>query len=177
MNTATKEQKVYQVYKSSLQSHTIIMPKGKQLRIFNYQYITDNEEEIEYLDYEISQGFIYLEKMDKVTSEDLDPMAALKRKIIADYEAEKAAAAAKVQNDLGTTGVSGQDILEASAKTVIKSNEETGKVEIPEELSSVAPARTLQDKLAAIKAAQAQPGIQPASTVDLAPIAGDSNSK
>ena len=82
-------EKTFQTYKSSLPNQKIAMPNGKMIRITSHQYITDMEDEIAFLDNEIKLGFPYLTKSGEMTSTELDPMSALRAKIIAEYEADK----------------------------------------------------------------------------------------
>lgn len=86
-----KEEKIYQTYRSSLASQRIAMPNGKLITVTANQYITDDEAEIEFLDKEIKGGFPYMSKTGQITSEELDPMAVLRKKIIAEYLAEQKA--------------------------------------------------------------------------------------
>ena len=86
-----EKQLSYVVYRSSVPNHNIIMKSGKVLHIINNEYITNNSEEIEFLDKEIESGFIYIKKVGNITTAARDPMQALKDKIIAEYEAKKAA--------------------------------------------------------------------------------------
>lgn len=76
-----KEKKIFNVYKSTLQSHKIIRSDGKVLAVVNFQFITDDEKDIEFLDAEIAAGFPYLSKPEQLTSDDLDPMAKLRAKM------------------------------------------------------------------------------------------------
>ena len=75
------EEKVFNVYKSTLQSHKIIRGDGKVIHVLNHQYITSDSADIEFLDAEIEAGFPYLSPAKEVTSTDLDPMSALKAKM------------------------------------------------------------------------------------------------
>lgn len=84
-------EKEFQVYKSSLPNQRIALPSGKLLRITSGKYITDRKDEIEFLDAEIEAGFPYLSKTGTVTSTELDPMAALRQRIIAEYVEQQAA--------------------------------------------------------------------------------------
>jgi len=94
---STATEKVYQTYKSGMDNQRIVMPSGKIIRVTAHEYITDKQDEIDFLDAEIEAGFPYLSKSGEVTSSDLDPMSALRNKIIAEYEAEKKAAAEAAQ--------------------------------------------------------------------------------
>ena len=90
------ELKTFSVYKSSLPNQRIPMPNGRLICITSGKYITDKEDEIEFLDNEIKAGFPYLASAGTMTSEDLDPMISLRRKIIADYLANEAKVPAPV---------------------------------------------------------------------------------
>lgn len=78
---AKPEEKTYQVYKSSMQAHKIPMPSGKVLHVTEFQLVTANQKEIEFLDAEIEEGFPYLRKVDSITSTELDPIANLRAKM------------------------------------------------------------------------------------------------
>jgi len=90
MTSTNTTETVFHVYKSSMQSHRTITPKGKNVIVLDYKVITKDPEVIEFLDSEIKAGSTYFSKQGTMTSEDLDPMAALKKKIIADFKAEEA---------------------------------------------------------------------------------------
>jgi DNA-binding MltR family transcriptional regulator len=53
----------YTIYKSSIANHNIIMSSGKRIQITDHKYITNNEDEIKFLDAEIRSGFPYLKKI------------------------------------------------------------------------------------------------------------------
>ena len=92
MSDAEQTNKVeYQTYRSTLTSHKMVTPGGKVLQVIGNQFVTNNEDDIAFLDAEIKAGFPYLTKGDVVTSEELDPMVALRKKIIAEYLASEAA--------------------------------------------------------------------------------------
>lgn len=86
--------KTFSVYKSSMQSHKIITPGGKVLHIVDYKHITDNEEDIAFLDAEIKAGFPYLRKLSDVEVKEADPMSGLRAKIA---EEERAKILAEVE--------------------------------------------------------------------------------
>ena len=100
---ATTEKK-FQVYTSSMQAHKIVRKDGKVLNIVNGKYITSDEGDIEFLDAEIKAGFKYLTKGEPVTSEQADPMAALraqiKREAVAEYLAKEQK---ELEQDMGST--------------------------------------------------------------------------
>lgn len=89
---ANKKEKVFNIYRSTMQAHKLIRPDGKVIHVTNFQYVTDDKLDIAYLDNEISLGFPYLKAAEQVTSTDLDPVAAFRKQI-----AEEAVAAYKEQ--------------------------------------------------------------------------------
>lgn len=115
MATETAVVRKCQVYKSALKSHKIIAPRGKVLHVVDYKHITDNEDDIAFLDEEIRKGFPYLKKLTEVEVRDADPMAALREQIkkeaIAEYLAKEQAelAAAGEENKVVDTGESKSD--------------------------------------------------------------------
>lgn len=91
----TEQAKVFSVFKSTIPSCIYITKKGKYLYFVNGQYATANEEEIKELTEEIEQGHpsMYIPKEGaKVTSEDLDPMSALRKKFFAEFQQSQAKA-------------------------------------------------------------------------------------
>ena len=73
-----EEEKTFNVYTSTMQSHKIMRNDGKTINVVQGQYITDDPKDIEFLDAEIKAGFPYLSEAETVTSTDLDPMAKLR---------------------------------------------------------------------------------------------------
>jgi len=90
-DTAKKDE--YQVFTSPKLSFRMMTPKGRRIYFIAGKCITKVKEEIEYLDSEIEAGIRFITKGEAITSEDLDPMVALRKRIIKEYEAEKAASA------------------------------------------------------------------------------------
>lgn len=97
----------YQHYASARVAMRLITDKGVPIIFTGYQFITQDEDVIEYLNTEIKKGLPGILKGELLSLEDKDPMAALKRKHIAEYEEEKvqeAIAAAKGETqDMGKT--------------------------------------------------------------------------
>lgn len=104
---ANKIEVKFQHYASSRIAMNLVTEEGAKLRFVNHQYITSDKREIEYLDDQIDRGLSVITKGELLTAEESDPMAALKRKHIAEYlekEAAELVAAAKGEvRDLGTT--------------------------------------------------------------------------
>lgn len=72
----------------------IIMPNGKRIAFVAGYYVTSDEEEIKFLDGEVKlkHPMIYVKAgQEVVTKEQLDPLNAIKEKIIKEHEAAKAA--------------------------------------------------------------------------------------
>jgi len=96
--TAAEE---FQTYKSSLPTQRLVTESGRVIHITAGKYITKDKEEIEYLNSLIKSGFSYISKGASITSEEADPMAALRAKIKAELLAEMQQEAPKLR-DLGT---------------------------------------------------------------------------
>lgn len=94
MSTKTSAtEKLFETYTSSLAAHKVIRPDGKVIHFIRGQLITDNAEDIAYLDEQIKKGALrWLTKGKAVTASDADPMAALRRKIEEDAIAKYIAA-------------------------------------------------------------------------------------
>jgi len=115
------------VFKSTIPSCNYIFQKGKSAAFVNGTYRTANEAEIAELEAEISLGHpnIYIDAAEReIDSELVDPIAALRHKIIADYEAQKAANT-NPDRDLGnyTAGAvvpaSSRDVAAATANGAV----------------------------------------------------------
>jgi len=113
----------YQHYKSSRVAMRLITTKGKKIIFTGYEFLTQDEEIIKYLDSEINQGLTCITKGGVVTLDDRDPMAAMKRKIIAEHEEKKAKEASDAvkgitQNMGKTEGPTGAKVGAVSTKNV-----------------------------------------------------------
>lgn len=111
------------VFKATLPSVNYIFKNGKPAIFINGMYTTDVPFEIEELDAEIATRHPHIfidESMREIDSAKVDPIAALREKIIAEYKATMEAATAQ-DNDLGTSTqgalkpASSVDIAAASA--------------------------------------------------------------
>lgn len=106
-SASNKDEKKFQHYKSSRQAMKMISKTGRKIIFVNYQYMTCEKDIIEYLNEEIELGLNVITKGELLTSEEADPMAALKRKHIAEYLAKKAEelknVALGVSKDMGST--------------------------------------------------------------------------
>lgn len=103
-------QRMLRIFKCSILDCKYYTRKGKEIGFVGGKYITDNEDEVKELEAEIKEGHphIYIDAKDKeISAEDVaDPMAALRAKIIAEYEANKQKEAeeiAKGVRDFGDT--------------------------------------------------------------------------
>lgn len=91
------------VFKATLPSVNYIFKNGKPAIFVNGMYTTDVPFEIEELDAEIATRHPHIfidESMREIDSAKVDPIAALREKIIAEYKAKMEAATAH-DNDLG----------------------------------------------------------------------------
>lgn len=100
------ENKEFALFKSAVPSCKYIFKDGSTAIFVNGRFATDNEGQIEELKAEIKAKHptIYVDAKEKVTSAaHQDPIASLRAKIIAEYEAEQAA---KKGRDFGNTDAS-----------------------------------------------------------------------
>lgn len=79
----------YQQYASTRLSICLIVPGGKRINFTNYEYYTKDPEIMEYLDTQIAKGLRGYAKGKRVRAEDINPMAALKRKHIEEFMASQ----------------------------------------------------------------------------------------
>ena len=92
----------YQHYSCSRQAMRMISTGGRKITFVGYQYLTCEQEIIDYLDNEIAQGLRVITKGDLLTSKEADPLEKLKEKHIAEYLATQRAAQ-KGDADMGNT--------------------------------------------------------------------------
>jgi len=93
------------VYKATLPSVNYIFRNGKPAIFVQGKFATGVADEIAELDDEIAKGhpIIYVDAAEReIDSEAVDPLAALRAKIIAEYKASEAAAIDPT-NDMGTS--------------------------------------------------------------------------
>jgi hypothetical protein len=79
----------YQHYTSARVSVRLITHTGGRITFTGYEFITRDKSIIEYLDTEIANGLVGIIKGALLTSDEADPVAAMKRKHIAEYLAEE----------------------------------------------------------------------------------------
>lgn len=103
---STEEVK-FQHYTSARQSVKLLTSSGRSIEFVNFQFITADEELIDYLNNEIRLGLTTITKGELMTAEEADPMVALKRKWQEEYDAELAEKAKKAAlgqlPDMGNT--------------------------------------------------------------------------
>ena len=85
-----KPEKTYQHYTSAKPAMKLLTTKGKLIIFTHHNYITDDEECIDYLDAEIKLGLNAVTRGDRLTSAEADPMASFKAQIIKEHEDKKA---------------------------------------------------------------------------------------
>lgn len=81
---------------------SFILSTGKQLIFAAGQLLTNVKSEIAELMQQVEDGHPHISYNGLITKEDLDPMLALKRKIIEEYQAEQRAAATQADRDTGS---------------------------------------------------------------------------
>jgi hypothetical protein len=97
-------EKVYHKFYASRPRITIVREQGQRIFFNAGMYVTDNPDEVAFLQAEIKRGnrMIYTKTGEEtVTQDQLDPMNALRKKIIEEYEANRAAQQNGTR-DLGT---------------------------------------------------------------------------
>ena len=97
------EEAKYYVFYHRVPNATVIFPDGAIATFPGGKFATKEEDRAAFLLGEIKKGNIHIfidEQKFEVTEKDLDPLAELKARIIAEYEAEKAASG---QADAGTS--------------------------------------------------------------------------
>ena len=110
----------YHQYFSTRPKISIITPAGTRIAFAAGQYVTDVSAEIDYLNEQVAAGhpMIYVKKgSETVTKEQLDPLAAVKAKAIAEYLAQQE----KQQDpsrDMGNTNSAGAGVDIATTKTI-----------------------------------------------------------
>lgn len=97
------QEKQYHQYFSSRPMISITMPTAKRIRFVGGMYVTDKQDEIDFLNSEIKAGnqMIFIDANKRTVGEAaLDPLAAIKKKAVEDYLAniEKAK---DPNNDMG----------------------------------------------------------------------------
>lgn len=97
---------ILQVFKATFPSISYIFKDGTPAYFVRGMYCTDEESKIAELKAEIAKKHphIYIDpNQTQIESENLDPMNALRNRIIAEYEAEKQKHAGNVHRDLGNS--------------------------------------------------------------------------
>lgn len=117
-----KETPKFQQYLLSRKSTQMITHKGTKFSFVNNQLLTRNAEVIAYLDEEISLGLRDVTKGELMTSEQADPMAALKanmkKQLLAEIAEEAKQAALGNTPDMGSTVPKQQQVTMGSTSTM-----------------------------------------------------------
>lgn len=85
-------EKLYHVFYNTIPSCKTITESGRTISFVCGKYITDVQEDIDFLQKEIKLGNIHIfikEGEEQLTSDELDPMKMLKKKHVAEYLAEQ----------------------------------------------------------------------------------------
>ena len=103
-----KEEQEFACYNCTRNSTIVITPKGKRLAFSAHKFITADDEAIAYLDKQIANKSLPgITRGDNVTTSDMDPMQAMRKKFYEEFQAEQAEAARKAAlgeiPDMGST--------------------------------------------------------------------------
>jgi len=93
LGAAPIQEKLYNVFYSTLESCRMITKGGRNIAFVLGKYVTAVPEEIQYLQEEISLGnsrISVIPGKEQMTADDLDPMKALKKQHIKEYLADQA---------------------------------------------------------------------------------------
>lgn len=102
----TEVEKTYHVFYNTISSCKMLTESGRVIAFVKGKYITDQQEEIDYLNKEIAAGTIYLSVIpgqEVMTATELDPMAMIRKKHFEEFKAEQAALAHKIATGEGLT--------------------------------------------------------------------------
>ena len=92
-------EKTYHVFYNTIQSVKMITTGGRTMAFVLGKYVTDVQEEIDYLNTEIAVGNIHLsvkEGEEVMTASDLDPMASLRKQHFKEFAEAQAEVARKI---------------------------------------------------------------------------------
>lgn len=120
---SAQDEQEFQEYTSARSSTRLITESGFRITFTNFQYLTQNEEAIAYLDEQIKLGLAGITKGKVLTTSDLNPMEALRKTMEAEIRAKIAEEAKNealgITKDMGVTG-GAPSISPASSKAVAK---------------------------------------------------------
>lgn len=112
--------KNYNQYFSTRARVNITMPNGKRINFVAGTFVTDSQDEITFLDEQIKLGMqvIYTKKgQETITSDALDPLAAIKKKAVDEYLATQSKQL-DPQRDMGNTESKGAGLDVATTKSI-----------------------------------------------------------
>jgi len=96
-NNPVEEERKFQHYSCAKQTMRTFTDTGRAITFINFQFITDDEDLIEYLNTQIAKRALPgIAKGASMTSEEASPMSALKRRLRLEILAEQKAEAIKV---------------------------------------------------------------------------------
>ncbi len=120
--------KKYNQYFSTRPRISITMPDSRRISFIGSQYVTDNPDEIAFLDEQIraNHQMIYVKKDHlQVTQEQLDPLAAVKKRAVEEYLKQQA----EQQNPGRDFGKTTQDLVMQTSQSIatISAGSKSGK--------------------------------------------------
>ena len=110
----------YNQYFSTRPRLSIVMKSGTIIRFVGGQYVTDVPDEIDFLNEQVAAGhsMIYVKKGNEtVTQEQLDPMAAIKKKAVEEYLAQQQKQQ-DASRDMGKTENTGAGVDVTTSKSI-----------------------------------------------------------
>ena len=125
-------EKTYHVFYNTIQSVKMITTGGRTMSFVLGKYVTDVQEEIDYLNVEIEIGNIHLsvkQGEEVMTASDLDPMASLRKKHFKEFAEAQAEVARKIAagEPLSQSESEVQQLTPGSTSDIAALAEDSGK--------------------------------------------------
>lgn len=149
--------KMLRVYKCSFMSTSFLMPNGKPCIFVNGVYRTDSPAEIAHFDEMIANGHphFYVDPNEReVDAALVDPMAAMRHRIIEEYKADQARAS-NPDNDMGTSDQT-MKLNVATTRNIEEAAAGGSGTGLAARLMKIAPAQVAQNT-GAVSSATGQP--------------------
>ena len=116
-------------FKCNIPSSRFVFKSGKVAHFNCGIYNTESQKEIDELNAEVAEGHPHITAAGEITAEQLDPMSALRAKIIEEYKAS-AERANNPNNDMGSTSTDSNQKMQAAASTKSIAPVTAGSVQI-----------------------------------------------
>lgn len=113
----------FQHYKSARIAMRLLTKEGKKIIFTGYEFLTQDEDIITYLDYEIKNGLPGITKGKLMSMDEANPMEALKREHFKEFKAaqikEASDKAAGIIRDMGNTKGKGDASINPASTEVV----------------------------------------------------------